>query len=45
MQPNYLDVNIKTNNLNPSQIDFVLLIRKMVKALPKIKDIEPEVAT
>ena len=34
MQPNLLDVNIKSNNLNPSQVDFVLLIRKMVKALP-----------
>jgi len=36
MQPNLLDVNIKSNNLNPSQVDFVLLIRKMVKALPKV---------
>ena len=45
MQVNFLDVNIKSNNLNPSQVDFVLLIRKMVKALPRAKEVEPEVAT
>jgi len=45
MQPNFLDVNIKSNNLNPSQVDFVLLIRKMVKALPHAVEVELPVAT
>jgi hypothetical protein len=40
MQPNFLDVNIKSNNLNPSQVDFVLMVRKMVKALPRAKEME-----
>jgi hypothetical protein len=45
MQPNLLDVNIKSNNLNPSQVDFVLLVRKMVKALPRAQEKELPVST
>jgi len=34
LQPNKLDVNRTANDLQNSQLDYILLIRKLMKALP-----------
>lgn len=38
MQPNLVDVNITSNSLNVGLIDYVLLVRKLMKSLPKIRE-------
>ena len=38
LQPNKLDVNRTANDLQNSQLDYILLIRKLMKALPKEAD-------
>lgn len=37
-QPNMLDCNITSNSLNVGLVDYILLIRKLIKSLPKAID-------
>jgi hypothetical protein len=38
MQANLVDVNITSNGLNVGLIDYVLLVRKLIKSLPKVRE-------
>jgi hypothetical protein len=33
-----VDVNITSNGLNVGLIDYVLLVRKLIKSLPKVRE-------
>lgn len=37
-QPNLLDCNITSNSLNVGVVDYILLIRKLIKSLPKVRN-------
>lgn len=39
MTPNLVDVNLTSNGLNTGLIDYVLLVRKLMKSLPKARDL------
>jgi hypothetical protein len=38
MQPNLVDVNITSNGLNVGLLDYILLVRKLTKSLPKVRE-------
>jgi hypothetical protein len=38
MTANLVDVNLTSNGLNVGLIDYVLLVRKLMKSLPKARD-------
>jgi hypothetical protein len=37
MGANLVDVNVTSNGLNVGLIDYVLLVRKLMKSLPKVR--------
>jgi len=39
MTPNLVDVNLTSNGLNTGLLDYVLLVRKLMKSLPKARDL------
>jgi hypothetical protein len=41
MTANLVDVNLTSNGLNVGLIDYVLLVRKLMKSLPKARDLLP----
>ncbi len=38
-----VDVNVTSNGLNVGLIDYVVLIRKLMKSLPRVRQVEQNV--